>query len=65
MLKREYFGKHISGKDMYRTYSDENFRILQHPTEILYDEAIDLEDAPYTYTETDEPINPEEPNEED
>ena len=31
------------------------FKIRQDQTDILYDEAIDIESAPYTYTETDIP----------
>ena len=31
------------------------FKIKQDQTGILYDEAIDVENAPYTYTETDIP----------
>lgn len=31
------------------------FKIRQDQTGTLYDEAIDVEDAPYTYTETDIP----------
>ena len=31
------------------------FKIRQGQTDILYDEAIDVEKAPYTYTETDIP----------
>ena len=31
------------------------FKIRQDQTGILYDEAIDVENAPYTYTETDIP----------
>lgn len=31
------------------------FKIRQDQTDILYDEAIDVENAPYTYTETDVP----------
>ena len=31
------------------------FKIRQDQTNILYDEAIDVENAPYTYTETDIP----------
>lgn len=33
------------------------FKIRQDQTGILYDEAIDVENAPYTYTETDIPID--------
>lgn len=37
------------------------FYILQNETGIEYDEAIDVEGAPYTYSETDKPIpEPEE-----
>ena len=32
------------------------FKIRQYQTGILYDEAIDVENAPYTYTETDIPV---------
>lgn len=31
------------------------FKIRQDQTDTLYDEAIDVENAPYTYTETDIP----------
>lgn len=31
------------------------FKIRQDQTDILYDEAIDVENAPFTYTETDIP----------
>ena len=60
MLVREFFRKREDGVNLYRTYSDENFKILQNETGVLYDEAIDLEDSPYTYTETDIPIEEEE-----
>jgi hypothetical protein len=33
--------------------------ILQNETGIMYSEAIDIEGALYTYTETDEPIEQE------
>ena len=35
------------------------FKIRQDQTGILYDEAIDVENAPYTYNETDIPIEEE------
>lgn len=35
------------------------FKIRQDQTGTLYDEAIDVEGAPYTYTETDKPIEGE------
>lgn len=41
---------------LYRNYSDQNKMILQVETDIKYAEAIDVENAPYTYQETDEDI---------
>ena len=35
------------------------FKILQNETGEPYDKAIDVEGAPYTYSETDEPIEEE------
>lgn len=44
------------GIKLYKYASDNGMYIIQHPTERKYAEAIDAETAPYTYTETDEPI---------
>ena len=44
------------GVRLYKTYSNENKNIKQLPTDIIYSEAIDVENAPYTYVETDEVI---------
>ncbi len=60
MIQREFFDTHISGKALYRTYSDAGMMIQKVGTAELYSEAIDLEDAPYTYEETDVPIESEE-----
>ena len=46
------------GVKLYKYASDNGFYIIQHPTERKYSEAIDVESAAYTYTETDEPIAP-------
>ena len=60
MLVREFFRKREDGVNLYRTYSDENYKIRQIQTGAIYDEAIDVEDSIYTYEETDIPIeNPE------
>lgn len=64
MLKREFYEKREDGVNLYRTYSDENFKIKQIETGYIYDEAIDVEDAPYTYEETNIPIEEEEEEEE-
>lgn len=44
------------GVKLYKTYSDIGNYIKQLPTELVYDIAIDVENAPYTYIETDEKI---------
>lgn len=49
----------IGGKDFTKKYSDKNVYIRQDQTGIEYTEAIDVENAPYTYTETDKPIEGE------
>ena len=46
-------------ENLYRTYSDENFYIRQIETGNVYEEAVDLESANYTYEETDEKIEVE------
>lgn len=46
-----------------RFWSDRGMKIRQIETGILYEDAIN--NAPYTYEETDIPIEPDEPNAED
>lgn len=64
MIVREFYRTRKDGINLYRTYSDNGFYILQNETNIEYAEAIDVENAPYTYSETDKPI-PTEPSEEE
>lgn len=56
MIKREFYETRADGVDLYRTFSDESLQIRKVGTDEVYDEAIDIETAPYTYTETDKPI---------
>ena len=56
MIKREFFKTRKDGVNLYKTYSDEGYRIIQIETGNIFDEAIDIEDAPYTYEETNEKI---------
>ena len=58
MIVTEYYATRKDGVNLYRTYSDEGKMILQNETGAVYDEAIDIEGRGYTYTETDEPIEP-------
>lgn len=56
MVIKEFYETRPDGVNLYRTYSNEGFYIVQNETGAEYDEAIDVEGAPYTYTETDKPI---------
>lgn len=55
MVIKELYTTRSDGVKLYRTYSDEGMQLLQNETGIVYDEAIDVENAPYTYSETGEP----------
>ena len=61
MIVREFYEKRFDGVNLYKTYSDEGYYIKQMPTGVVYSEAIDVEDAPYTYEETDIKIEKQEP----
>lgn len=56
MIVKEFYLTREDGVNLYRTYSDENYKIRQVETNIVYDEAIDVENAGYTYKETEEKI---------
>ena len=56
MIVREEYKTRADGVKLYRIRSDEGKRIIQDQTGNVYDEAIDVENAPYTYTESDEDI---------
>lgn len=60
MIIKEFYRTRKDGVNLYRTFSDKNVLILQNETGIEYEEAIDVENALYTYSETDKPIEPTE-----
>lgn len=62
MVVREFYKTRNDGVKLYRTYSDSGLYIKQNETGNVYDEAIDVEDTIYTYSETDEKLenNPNE-----
>lgn len=68
VLVRELYEERPGQKDLYITYAkDENedrYYIIQVETGIKYEEAVDVEDAPYTYEATEERIEHEEDEEE-
>lgn len=55
-IVKEFYKTRSDDVNLYRIYSDEGKQIIQNETGIIYGEAIDVEDAPYTYSESDEEI---------
>ena len=60
MIKREFYKERNDGVKLYKTYSDENYRIQKVGTDEIYDEAIDIENTSFEYEETTEKIETEE-----
>lgn len=56
MVVREFYSTRKDGVNLYKTYSDSNMYIRQVETGIEYSEAVDVENAPYIYEETDKAI---------
>jgi hypothetical protein len=56
MIIKEFYETREDGVNLYRTYSDKGVKIQKVGTDEIYDEAIDVEGAPFTYEETAEPI---------
>ena len=54
MIERVYHSTRADGVKLYKTYSTDNFKIRQVQTGHVYDSAIDVEGAPFTYEETTE-----------
>ena len=63
MILKEYYKTRKDGVRLYRTYSDKDVHIQKVGTDEIYAEAIDVESAPFAYTETDIPIEADEPTE--
>lgn len=56
MIIKEFYKTRKDGVNLYRTYSDNGFKIQKVGTDEIYDEAIDVETALFVYTETAELI---------
>jgi hypothetical protein len=52
---KEFYKTRQDGVNLFRTYSDEGKQIRKVGTDEVYDEAIDVENVPYIYEETDMP----------
>lgn len=62
-IVKEFYKTRKDGVNLNRIYSDEGYMIHKIGTEEIYDEAIDVENAPYEYEETTEKIVIEEQEE--
>jgi tRNA U34 2-thiouridine synthase MnmA/TrmU len=51
---KEFYIEREDGVTLYRNYSDKGLKIKKVGTEEVYSEAIDIENAPYIYEETEE-----------
>lgn len=58
MIKTEF----LNDGTLIKHYSDTGFMLLQNETGAKYSDPIDIVPCPYTYTETDEPIETDEEN---
>lgn len=56
MIITEFYRTRKDGVNLYKTYSDSGMLIKQDQTDVLYEEAVDVENSGYTYTETEIPI---------
>lgn len=56
MIVKKFYMTRKDGVNLFRTVSDAGVKIRKVGTNEIYDEAIDIEGAPYTYEETDIPI---------
>ena len=56
MIKKEYYATRKDGVKLYRTYSDSGKIVQKLGKQEYYDEAIDVEGAPFVYIETTIPI---------
>ena len=62
MIVKEYYDTLDNGVRLFKHYSDSGLKIKQIETGDIYTEAIDIENAPYTYEETNESVEVNEEN---
>lgn len=53
----EHYKQREDGVNLNRTFSDEDLKIRKVGTDEVYNEAVDVEGAPFKYEETDQPID--------
>lgn len=59
MIQKEFYRTREDGVDLYQRTSDQGVKLLQVETGKTYDDPIDIEPCPYTYEETDIPVDSE------
>jgi hypothetical protein len=60
MIKKEFYKTRKDEVNLFKTYSTDNLYIRKIGTDEVYDEVIDVENAPFEYEETEEKIEEEE-----
>ena len=60
MIVKEFYRTRNDGVNLYITYSDTDHYVVQNETGIEYAKAIDVEGAPYTYSESERVIESKE-----
>ena len=56
MIVKEFYKTRNDGINLFKTFSNENKYIVQNDTGIRYSVAIDVENSPHEYEETEEAI---------
>lgn len=56
MIVKNFYATRLDGVNLFETKSDRGVRIRKVGTDEVYDSAIDVEGAGFTYEETEEPI---------
>ena len=63
-IKKEFCFELADGTKLYRSFSDEGKQIIQNETGVIFDDAVDVESATFTYSEAETKViqNQEEAN---
>jgi hypothetical protein len=63
-IKKEFCFELADGTKLYRTFSAEGKQIIQNETGVIFDDAVDVEGATFTYSEAETKViqNQEEAN---
>ncbi len=55
-IVRDFFAERPDGVKLYRTFSDGGKYIRQNETAEIFEDAVDVENSEYTYSETEDTI---------